>query len=66
MNKWHYTFALFTILLFIILWMTFQTSFIEAFDKQAFHLLLGNEFITMFHYLGGTKTIFSIAIILID
>lgn len=63
MTKWHYILAVCTFAIFCILWMTYETSFIQAFDKGASDLLYGNEFITMFHYLGEKKFIFSVAAI---
>ncbi|TSI05078.1 phosphatase PAP2 family protein [Lysinibacillus sp. BW-2-10] len=65
MMKWYYGLAIFTFLGFCILWMTYETSFIEAFDKQLADVLYGNQFIAMFHHIGETKFIFFIGIVLI-
>lgn len=50
--------------MFCILWITFETAFIQAIDKGAFELLYGNKFITLFHHLGETNFIFAVSIIL--
>ena len=65
MLKLQYVFAVCTFVVFCILWMTYDTPFIQAFDKVAFDSLYGNKFITMFHYLGETKYIFAIIIIVL-
>lgn len=65
MSKWHYILAIFTFIIFCILWMTFETPFIQAFDESAANLLYGNKFIAIFHYIGETKFIFTIAVIVI-
>ena len=63
MNKLQYVLAFCTFGIFCILWTTYETPFIQTFDKGAFDLLDGNKFITMFHYLGETKFIFAVTII---
>lgn len=65
MIKLQYVFAVCAFIVFCILWMTYETPFIQAFDKVAFDSLSGNKFITMFHYLGETKYIFTIIIIVL-
>lgn len=64
MNTWQYISAFFTIIVFCILSITYDSAFIQAFDKGAFDVLYGNKFITLFHYLGETKFIFAVTIIL--
>lgn len=63
MNKLQYVLAICTFGIFCILLTTYETPFIQTFDKGAFDLLDGNKFITMFHYLGETKFIFAVTII---
>lgn len=65
MNKSKYVIAVFTFVVFCIIWMTYETSFIQSFDRIASDLLYGNKFITMFHYLGETKFIFAVTIIVL-
>lgn len=65
MDKWRYIIAIITFIGFCILWLTYDTSVIEAFDKNASNLLYGLDFITLFHYLGETKVIFFISLILL-
>ena len=63
MNKLQYVLAVCTFVGFCILWTTYETPFIQAFDRRASDLLYGNKFITTFHYLGETKFIFAVTII---
>lgn len=63
MNKLYYVLAVCTFVVFCILWATYDTPFVQAFDEGAFKLLYGNKFITLFHYLGETKFIFAVTII---
>ena len=64
MSKLQYILAVCTFVGFCILWITYETPFIQAFDTGAFHLLYGNKFITPFHYLGETKFIFTVTIMI--
>ena len=64
MNKFQYVLAFCAFVVFYILRLTYETPFIQAFDSGAFHLLYGNEFITLFHYLGETKFIFAVTFII--
>ena len=64
MNKWQYVLAVCTFVVFCILWTTYETPFIQAFDREASNLLYGNKFISLFHYLGETKFIFAVSIII--
>ncbi|HWL12402.1 MAG TPA: phosphatase PAP2 family protein [Ureibacillus sp.] len=63
MNRFQSVFAIFTFVVFCILWMTYETPAIQAFDKFASDLLFGLDFITPFHYLGETKVIFGVSLI---
>ncbi|HWJ76885.1 MAG TPA: phosphatase PAP2 family protein [Niallia sp.] len=65
MNKWYYISAVCTFIIFCILWITFDTPLIKAFDQGAFDLLYGLEFFIVFHYIGETVFIFSVVIILL-
>ncbi len=63
MNKLQYVLAVCTFVVFCILWTTYETPLIHAFDRGVSDLIYGNKFITMFHYLGETKFIFAVSII---
>jgi undecaprenyl-diphosphatase len=65
MNKSKYVIAMCTFVVFCIIWMTYETSFIQSFDRIASDSLYGNKFITLFHYLGETKFIFAVTIIVL-
>lgn len=65
MNKFHYGFAPITFVVFCILWMTYETYPIKAFDQSVSDLLFGIDLITPFHYLGETKVIFGVSIIVL-
>lgn len=65
MNKLQYVLAVCTFVVFCILWTTYETPIIQAFDRGASDLFYGNKFITMFHYLGETKFIFAVTIIVL-
>lgn len=65
MNKSKYVIAMCAFVVFCIIWITYDTSFIQSFDRIASDLLYGNKFITMFHYLGETKFIFAVTIIVL-
>lgn len=65
MNKLQYVLAVCSFVVFFILSMIYETPFIQAFDRVASDSLYGNKFITMFHYLGETKFIFAVTVILL-
>lgn len=65
MNKWFYILAIVAFILFCILWMTYQLPFVEAMDDRVSKLFYGNKFISLFHYLGNTKFVFTISAITI-
>lgn len=65
MNKLQYVLAVCAFVVFCVLWITYETPFIQAFDEVAFNTLYGNSFITIFHYLGETKFIFAIMILVL-
>lgn len=65
MNKMQYVLAVCSFIVFVILSMIYETQFIQAFDRVASDSLYGNNFITMFHYLGETKFIFAVTVILL-
>lgn len=65
MNKLQYVLAFCSLIIFVILSLIYETPFIQAFDRIASDSLYGNKFITIFHYLGETKFIFAVTIIII-
>lgn len=65
MRKFHIIMAIFTFVVFCILWMTYDTQVIKAFDQRASDLLFGIDFITPFHYLGETKVIFGVSLVVL-
>ena len=65
MNKFHTVLAIFTFIVFCVLWITYETPAILAFDLRASNLLFGMDFITPFHYLGETKVIFGVSLIVL-
>ncbi len=65
MNKSQYVLAVCSFVVFFILSVNYETPFIQAFDRVASDSLYGNKFITLFHYLGETKFIFAITIIIL-
>ena len=65
MNKLQYVLAVCSFVVFVILSIIYETPFIQAFDRVASDSLYGNKFITMFHYLGETKFIFAVTVILL-
>lgn len=64
-KKGAYLFALITLVIFIIVALNFNTASFVAFDERIISLLKGNDFIILFHYLGETKLIIMIAVILL-
>lgn len=65
MKNWMLILAIVTFLIFIFLMYTFGTPTFINFDKEMASLIGGNKFIEWFHYLGDTKFIFSIGIVLL-
>jgi len=65
MNKLQYVLGICTFVVFCILWATYETPFIQAIDKATSNSLYGNKFITWFHYLGETKVIIAVTIIIL-
>ena len=65
MKNWMFILAIFTFIVFVFLMYNFETPTFVNFDKEMASLLGGNKFIDSFHYLGETKFIFSIGILLI-
>ena len=57
--------AIFTFIIFAFLMYSFGTPAFIQFDKEIASLIGGNKFIEWFHYLGETKFIFAIGILLI-
>ena len=65
MKNWMFVLAIFTFIIFAFLMYSFGTPTFVNFDKEMASLVGGNKFIDLFHYLGETKFIFSIGILLI-
>lgn len=65
MKKGAYLFALVTLVIVIIIALNFNTANFVAFDERIISLLKGNEFIILFHYLGETKLIVMVGLILV-
>jgi len=57
--------AIFSFFVFCILWLTYDTQVIHAFDQKANDLLFRVDFFTPFHYLGETKVIFFVSFIVL-
>lgn len=52
MKKWLYPLAILTLIIFLVLRVTYKGETIQRFDEQVAKLLLGNRFIDLFHYIG--------------
>ena len=65
MKNWMFVLAIFTFIIFAFLMYSFGTPTFVNFDKEMASLVGGNKFIDLFHYLGETKFIFSIGILLL-
>lgn len=65
MRKWFYPLSLVTLLGFTALFLFFQTNEIVQFDSQMSQLFGDHGVIVFFHYLGDTKFIIFITLILI-
>ena len=65
MKNWMFILAIFTFIVFVFLMYSFENAPLVQFDKEMASLIGENKFIDLFHYLGETKFIFSIGIVLI-
>lgn len=65
MRKVFYLLAVMTLCIFCLILMNYETPFFVKFDKEMSDLFYGNEFIIAFHYIGETKIIIVIALILL-
>ena len=65
MKNWMLILAFVTFLVFVFLMYTFDTPPLINFDKEMASLMEGNKFIEWFHYLGETKFIYSVGIVLL-
>ena len=65
MKKWFYPLSLVTLLGFAALFLYFNTTEIAQFDSQMSQLFGDNKVIVFFHYLGDTKFIIFITLLLI-
>ena len=62
MNKWKRASAVIALLIFFILLFGFKTPPIEKLDEIMSKLLIGNSFVTAFHYVGNTSSIIIVAV----
>ena len=65
MRKWFYPLSLVTLLGSAILFLYFDSKEVSKFDYKMSHLFGDNQLIVFFHYLGDTKFIIFITLILI-
>lgn len=65
MKKWAYPLAVVTLAVFLVIAFNFKTPSFEAFDERIASSLRGNELLGLFHYLGETKLVVIIAIIVL-
>lgn len=64
MKKWAYPLAVLTLIVFIVLRVTYQSEFLKTFDAKMAELLFGNRFIEIFHYIGEPKFVVAVAVVL--
>ncbi|SES29467.1 phosphatase PAP2 family protein [Psychrobacillus sp. OK032] len=64
MKKWFYPLGLVTLLGFVALYITFTSEEMIQLDRKMNELIYGNQFITLFHYLGEQKFIVIMMLIL--
>lgn len=65
MKKWLLFLAIVTFIIFFFLLINFNEPFVVQFDNKMVQIFGGNKFIIMFHYLGETKLIAFITLIMI-
>lgn len=65
MKKWLLFLAIVTFIIFFFLLINFNEPFVVKFDNKMVQIFGGNKFIIMFHYLGETKLIAFITLIMI-
>lgn len=65
MGKWQYPLAFLTLIGFIALFFSFSNEVMVEFDRALGEVLIGNEFIRFFHYIGEPFWIISAALLLI-
>ena len=65
MKSWVSILAVVTFIVFVFLMYNFDVPALIHFDKEMASLIGGNTFIDWFHYLGETKFIFAIGIVLL-
>lgn len=65
MKKWHYLVACFTLIGFITLFFSFSNEAMVEFDRWIGEVLIGNEFIRFFHYIGEPFWIISATLLLL-
>ncbi|MFJ5770649.1 phosphatase PAP2 family protein [Psychrobacillus sp. NPDC093180] len=64
MKKWFYPLGLVTLLGFAALYITFTSEEMVQLDRKMSELIYGNQFITLFHYIGEQKFIVIMMLIL--
>jgi len=65
MKKWNYFVACLTMIGFITLFFSFSNEAMVEFDREEGELLIGNEFIRFFHYIGEPSWIISATLLLL-
>ncbi|MBM7609593.1 undecaprenyl-diphosphatase [Lysinibacillus composti] len=65
MKKWAYSLAILTFMIFTYLFFSYEKDFVIQLDHMFSKLLAGNDFITLFHYIGETKFIIFVALLLL-
>ncbi|MFJ7972237.1 phosphatase PAP2 family protein [Psychrobacillus sp. NPDC096389] len=64
MRKWFYPLGLVTLLGFAAIYISFTSEEMVQLDRKMSELIYGNEFITLFHYIGEQKFIIIMMLIL--
>lgn len=64
MKKWAYPLAIVTLIVFIVLRVTYQSRLMNTFDAKMAEILFGNRFIEIFHYIGEPIFVVAVAVVL--
>lgn len=64
MKKWAYPLAIVTLIVFIVLRVTYQSQLMNTFDAKMAEILFGNRFIEIFHYIGEPIFVVAVAVVL--
>lgn len=65
MKKWAYSLAIITFIIFTYLLFSYESDFVVQIDHMFSKLLAGNDIITLFHYIGETKFIIFVGLLLL-